>query len=174
METFSLSDSGWLGRFHDKQSEYEAYKTRLLRVDLLAGRGSKDLIQQGFRKWLRMFWFFIRTRKRASTCVGSEQNSSEVEAKLRASYQDTSKIAEFCARFMFAAMAGASLIIPLIFLVTQTGKEAHIITVAVFIVIFSLLLSLLFKASTQEIMTASAAYAAVLVVFISNNGTAKA
>lgn len=180
METFALADSGWLGKYHKKQSEYEAYKTRMLRVDLLARRGSKDLIEHGLRRILRAFWFFVRSGGRRSNAVlqppaqdlerdvGGRRRDQPYD-ELRAAYQNTTMIAEFSAKFIFALIAGSSLVIPLAFLTAQQSQSAHMTTIVVFIIIVSLVLSLLSKATNQEIMAASAAYAAVLVVFISNS-----
>ncbi|KAJ6780188.1 hypothetical protein PWT90_04448 [Aphanocladium album] len=179
METFALADSGWLGKYHEKQSEYEAYKTRLVRVDLLARRGSKDLIEHGLRYILRAFWFFVRSGGRRNNPTaeppvqepedGGARRRDKLDEELRAAYQNTTMIAEFSAKFIFALIAGSSLVIPLIFLTAQQSQSAHMATIVVFIIIISLVLSLLSKASNQEIMAASAAYAAVLVVFISNS-----
>jgi hypothetical protein len=166
METFALADSGWLANFHDRQSKFETYKTRLLRLDLLAQRGSKDLIDHSLRKFLRSFWFFVRSKGSANE---NAKHGSNLEARLKSSYQNTTLIAEFSARFIFALIAGSSLIIPLVSLINQTRKTTQVATTVSFIVLFSLLVSLLSKASNQEIMAATAAYAAVLVVFISNN-----
>jgi hypothetical protein len=168
METFALADSGWLSKFHDKQSKFETSKTRLLRLDLLAGRGSKDLIDHSLRRCLRSFWFFVRSGGYRNSNSDVEHDSDR-EARLRRSYQNTTMIAEVTARFIFALIAGSSLVVPLVFLINQPTKTAQLVIVVTFTVLFSLLVSLLSKASNQEIMAATAAYAAVLVVFISNN-----
>jgi hypothetical protein len=85
------------------------------------------------------------------------------------SYQNTARVAEAATRFLAAALAGTFLVVPLIILSFQTSKGSHLVTVSVCIVVFSLLISLSSKASNYETMAASAAYAAVLAVFVSGS-----
>lgn len=169
METYALADSGWMGHFHHDLSSYESYKARLVRIDLLARRGSKDPIEHCLRKYLRMFWFSVRSRGIRSDAPDVEHKPTNTESRMRNAYQNTTRIAEFLARFIFAMLAGTALILPLVILTRQEGMEAQLTTIVVFIVLFSLLVALLSKASNQEVMAASAAYAAVLVVFISSS-----
>ncbi len=102
-----------------------------------------------------------------------DENCSEtaLEANLRRTYQNTTRLAEMITRFVVAMLAGAFLVVPLIVLSHQSSSETHLVTVSLCIVIFSLLVSLASKASNEQTMAASAGYAAVLVVFIANTST---
>ena len=51
---------------------------------------------------------------------------------------------------------------PLAILSHQSSSEAYLVTISVFSVLFSLLVSFLTRATNEETMVASAAYAAVL------------
>jgi len=60
-------------------------------------------------------------------------------------------------------------VVPIAILSIQSSHEAQLITAWMSIVIFALLVSLVSKATNEETKAASAAYAAVLVVFLSNS-----
>ncbi len=83
-------------------------------------------------------------------------------------YQNTTRIAEIVTRFMIAMVTEAALVVSLIVLFRQDSQESRLLVVISFVSIFCFLLFLLSKASNYEIMTASAAYATVLTVFMSN------
>ena len=171
METFALADNSWQANLRsDKQSPYEMYKTRLVRVDTVSRSRSGDLLRRSLRKYLRAFWFFIRfQRQHAHQKQSSYSSATELESNLKRSYQNTSRLADIVTRFLIALLAGIFLVTPLAILSHQSTSEAHLVTISVFIVVFSLLVSLLTKATNEETMVASAAYAAVLSVFFSNN-----
>lgn len=171
METFALADNSWQASLRsDNQNPYELYKTRLVRVDTVSRSRSGDLLRRSLRKYLRAFWFFIRFRgKHAHQKHSSYSSATELESNLKRSYQNTSLLADIITRFLVALIAGAFLVTPLAILSHQSTSEAHLVTISVFVVLFSLLVSLLTRATNEEMMVASAAYAAVLSVFLSNN-----
>lgn len=171
METFALADNSWQASLRsDNQNPYELYKTRLVRVDTVSRSRSGDLLRRSLRKYLRAFWFFIRFRgKHAHQKHSSYSSATELESNLKRSYQNTSLLADIITRFLVALIAGAFLVTPLAILSHQSTSEAHLVTISVFVVFFSLLVSLLTRATNEEMMVASAAYAAVLSVFLSNN-----
>lgn len=170
METFALADNSWQASLRsDNRNPYEMYKTRLVRVDTVGRNRSGDLLRRCLRKHLRAFWFFIRFRgQHDHKKHGSYSSATELESSLKRSYQSTSRIADILTRFLIALIAGVFLVIPLAILSHQSSTQAHLVTISVFIVLFSLLVSLLTKATNEETMVASAAYAAVLSVFFSN------
>lgn len=178
METFALADNTVRSDLRNDLNPYETYKTRLVRVDLAPRSDSRDVLRHGLRKFLRYTWFFVR-RSRTSDAELDRYSSGpimEAKAKLERSYQNTihlavTHLAEIITRFLVAVLAGAFLVIPLIVLSHQSSSEAHLITVSIFIVVFSLLVSLASKASNEQTMAAAAGYAAVLVVFIANTST---
>lgn len=172
METFALADHNGQSNLRNDLNPYETYKTRLLRVDLPPRRDSRDLLRHSLRKFMRSIWFYFLSG-RASGHGKQEDRSyssaSELESRLKKSHQNTSLIAEFLTRFLVALLASTFLIVPLILLSLQSTQKAHLITVSVFIIVFAFIVSLLSKASNSETMAAAAAYAAVLVVFVSNS-----
>lgn len=173
METYVLADDSVQSSLRSDLNDYETYKTRLVRVDLAQRNGSRDLLRHSLRKLLRYFWFFIR--RDGGTAKKQDGYSSgpllEAKGKLKRTCQNTTHLAEILTRFLVAILAGAFLVVPLIVLSHQSSSESHLITVSVCIVVFSLLISLVSKASNEQTMAASAGYAAVLVVFIANTST---
>ena len=169
METFSLADNSWESQLRTDFNPYEKYKTRLVRVDQECRKGSRDILRHTLRKGFRAFWFFVRQDGIGREGSGSFTSASTLESNLKKSYQNTACLAEIITRFVVALLAGAFLVIPLILLSNQSSSQTHLITVSTCIVIFSLLVSLASKASNEQIMGASAGYAAVLVVFLSNS-----
>ena len=171
METFSLADNSAQSSLRKDFHSYEKYKTRLVRVDLAPRNGSRDVLRHSFRKLLRYFWFFIRHKGVTDDLPVEYSEGIVLEANLKRTYQNTTYLAEVITRFVIAILAGAFLVVPLIVLSHQSSNKSHLITVSVCIVVFSLLISLASKASNEQTMAASAGYAAVLVVFITNSST---
>lgn len=170
METFALADHDGQSNLRSDLNPYETFKTRLIRVDLPPRRDSRDLLRHSLRKLLRNVWFyFLSGRASRGEQHRSFSSASDLESRLQKSHQNTALIADSLTRVLVALLASAFLIVPLILLSLQSSKSAHLITVSVFIIIFALLVSLLSKASNSETMAAAAAYAAVLVVFVSNS-----
>jgi hypothetical protein len=71
-------------------------------------------------------------------------------------------------RVLVAVAANVFIVVPLAILSSQSSKGTQLITISVWIVFFSFLVSIFFKASNQATVAVIAAYAAVLSVFISN------
>ena len=168
METFALADNTAQSSLRKDFNPYETYKTRLVRVDLAQRNGSRDILRHSLRKILRYFWFFVCHRGTTDDISDTYSAETELEANRKRTCQNTTRLAEIITRFVVAILASAFLVIPLAVLSHQSSQEAHLITVSVSIVVFSLLVSMLSKASNEQIMAASAGYAAVLAVFISN------
>lgn len=86
--------------------------------------------------------------------------------------EDISPFVDRLARFIVAITGGLSLVIPMLIMRLGETLAKSITTVSVAVVLFSALTSLMFKASNVETLGATAAYAAVLVVFVgtSNSG----
>ena len=168
METFALADNTTQSSLRKDFNLYETYKTRLVRVDLAQRNGSRDVLRHSFRKILRYLWFFVCHRGVTDDVPDAYSVETELEANRRRTYQNTTRLAEIITRFVVAILASAFLVVPLVVLSHQSNQESHLITVSVSIVVFSILVSMVSKASNEQTMAASAGYAAVLVVFISN------
>ena len=164
-----MADNSWESRLRTDFNPYETYKTRLVRVDQAYRTGSRDIIRHALRKGLRALWFFVCRSGIGRETQEPYASAATLESHLKKSYQNTARLAEIITRFLVALLAGAFLMIPLVILSYQSSSQTHLITISICIVIFSLLVSLVSRASNEQIMVASAGYAAVLVVFLSNS-----
>ena len=84
--------------------------------------------------------------------------------------KDISPFVDTLARFIVAITGGLSLVIPMLVMRLGETLAKSLTTVSVAVVLFSALTSLMFKASNVETLGATAAYAAVLVVFVGTSG----
>lgn len=170
METFSLADNTNQSGSRQDLYAYEKFKTRMLRVDLPLRHSSRDPVQHFLRKSLRRLWYALNLWKLRAD--DEEQGRMEPLSRMMAAwdrtYLNTTRIAEAVARFVIAMFTGAALVVPLVVLSFQDSQESRLLVVILFVFIFCFLLSLFSKGSNYEIMAASAAYAAVLTVLVSN------
>ena len=91
----------------------------------------------------------------------------------RASYRDrsitpeiTSPFVDRLARFIVAITGGLSLVIPMLIMTIPQGSTRSLVTTSVAVVLFAGIISVGFSASNGETLGITAAYAAVLVVFV--------
>lgn len=68
-------------------------------------------------------------------------------------------------RFLFAITGGAALLVPMIIMTYKTSQHARLTVVSIAVVLFSLFMAST-SASKENLVAATAAYAAVLVVYI--------
>ena len=87
----------------------------------------------------------------------------------KSSYQNTTAIADIVWKVLVALLANIFIVAPLAILSYQSKRGIQLVIVSIWVVVFSLLISIFFKASNQATVAAIAAYAAVLSVFISNS-----
>ncbi|KAF2198210.1 hypothetical protein GQ43DRAFT_443568 [Delitschia confertaspora ATCC 74209] len=163
METFSLLDDEKHSSLREDLTLYEVYKTRLLSVDL-GTRFRTDPFQRWLHRYLRAFRYWRLARKSKNNIEGL---GSPFEHR-RWSYQNTILIADIIGRATTAALTAVFLIIPLVILSHDYSKDIQLVVVSVCIIILSFLVSLFLKVSSFEMMAVSAAYAAILSVFVSN------
>jgi hypothetical protein len=194
METFALADHEELAEQSNLTRE-ETFRTRLIQVDRPVRNNIRDPIQHWLRKAFRSIWFHTLTPKpkvsnasqslsTASTIVPAADNSLEngpdmgtfaAQRRTWGSHQNTARLADAVSRFLFGLLTGICLITPMVVLLGQENdRPAQLTTVSISIVVFSLLVALASRASPQEMMGASAAYAAVLVVFVSTSNVGSA
>ncbi|KAH8590503.1 hypothetical protein B0O99DRAFT_551996 [Bisporella sp. PMI_857] len=163
METFSLLDDGQQASVRTDLSAYGIYKTRLVRVDV-EPRRKQDPLQRLIHKFLRRFRYW-----RMSFRVDNIEDVSRSPATSHQwSYQNSANIAVIAGRILCSVAVTAFLVAPLIILSYQSSKKVQLVTISVFLVTLSLLVSVGMKTSNLETMAVSAAYAAVLSVFVSN------
>lgn len=164
METFSLLDDEKQSSLWGNFSLQEVYKTRLLRVDL-GTRSRTDPFQRWLHRFLRAFRFWRLSSKARNNNEGLE---SFVGGRHRWSYQNTILIAEIIGRITTATLTTIFLIAPLVILSRESSKDLQLVVFSVCILVLSFLMSLFLKVTSYEMMAVSAAYAAVLSVFVSN------
>ncbi|CAO2654505.1 Nn.00g112380.m01.CDS01 [Neocucurbitaria sp. VM-36] len=76
------------------------------------------------------------------------------------------------ARFLVGIVGGAWLIVPLLIMAVHLSLTKTMITVCTAVVLFALAVSLVFELDNKDIVTATATYAAVLVVFVGTSTSA--
>ncbi|CZR52869.1 uncharacterized protein PAC_02746 [Phialocephala subalpina] len=168
METCSLIDDQPRFTRRTDLSLHEIYNTRLVRVDL-APRTLQDPLQRCLNKCLRWFRF-----RRLSKNPDNERGVSPTycdRTTHKWSYQNTVAVADIVWRILVALAANIFIVVPLAILSYQSSKGTQLITVSVWVVVFSFLTSIFFRASNQATVAVISAYAAVLSVFISNGST---
>ncbi|KAI1777169.1 hypothetical protein F4818DRAFT_457099 [Hypoxylon cercidicola] len=163
MDTFSLMDDEKLSSLRDDLTLREIYETRLLRVDQ-EPRARQDPFQRWIHRLLRRFRYWRLAKKHQGDGESLAPNGSRHEW----GYQSTSMIAGVFSRLIFAVTMAAFLIVPLVLLSNESRKGPQLAVIAVCIVIFSSLVTIMMKASNLEMMVVTAAYAAILSVFVSN------
>ncbi|KAF2494970.1 hypothetical protein BU16DRAFT_573185 [Lophium mytilinum] len=164
METFSLLDDEKQSSWRNDLNLYEVYKTRLLRVDL-GTRSRTDPFQRWLHRYLRAFRYWRLSRKSQNNQEGLGSFSGH---RRRWSYQNTILIADVIGRVTAAALTAVFLVCPLAILAHESSKNVQLVVVSVCILVLSFLVALFLKVSSFEMMAISAAYAAVLSVFVSN------
>lgn len=73
------------------------------------------------------------------------------------------------ARFVVAIVGGIFLVVPMVIMVVDASETKSVVTVAMAVLIFSLVLSFGMKVSNVETLVSTATYAAVLVVFVGSS-----
>jgi hypothetical protein len=101
--------------------------------------------------------------------------SNEERKARRSAYTDRyspaaiSPFVDRAARFIIAIAAGASLVVPMLIMLYNPSRTKSVVTVSISVILFSAVISLVMKATDTETVGATAAYAAVLVVFVGLN-----
>jgi hypothetical protein len=87
-------------------------------------------------------------------------------ADMREDYPGRMSAVDTIARIIFGLSGGVLLLIPLIVLTFIKSTNYRLLAVSLFVLMFVALISVFSRASNQELAGATAAYAAVLVVFV--------
>lgn len=88
----------------------------------------------------------------------------------QAKLQRITAIEDKIKRFFIALFGGLAVVIPILVVSFNPSQTKSLITVSVSVLLVSLLIAALSNASYQELIMATAAYAAVLVVFVGTGG----
>jgi len=164
MDTFSLIDDETQCGLRDDLSFYEMYKTRLLRVDQ-EQRSRRDPLQNWLHKFLRR----MRYRRMCRNLQDPEKQKAGTFSAGKP--QNTVLIGTIVCRIAVALMTAVFLAVPLAALAGIAQRGTQIAVISACIIVFATVVSLLLKTSNLELMIASATYAAILSVFVSNGPT---
>ena len=74
------------------------------------------------------------------------------------------------ARFVVGFVGGAALIVPMLVMSIKRSQAKSLTTTSVAVVLFAVAMAVGIRATNAETLAATAAYAAVLVVFVGTNG----
>jgi hypothetical protein len=88
------------------------------------------------------------------------------EDQLHLHKYDDSEVVNIISRLIIAVLGSAAMLAPILIMTDLHKQKSRVITVSVSVLIFGLVLSFGSRPSNQEILAASAAYTAVLVVYV--------
>ena len=71
---------------------------------------------------------------------------------------------DWLARFIVALLGGASLVVPMLIMSIKYSKTKSLVTTSVAVLLFAVIVSFGFRIDNKDTVTATAVYAAVLVV----------
>jgi hypothetical protein len=122
---------------------------------------STDAVREFLRKCLfrRLSW------------SAAERRANPTGYNRRKPPQIYSNFVDELARFIVAIGGGCSLIVPMLVMSFNASRNKSLITVSVAVVFFAMSMSLAFHTDNKDTLTATATYAAVLVVFVGTSGT---
>lgn len=120
--------------------------------------------KEGSDDELRRWWKNTMPRKLTYSKeerMGRKPEFDHHEAPLR-----VSGFVDRLAQLILAFIGGASLIVPMLIMSFHASKTKSLITVSLSVLLFSFVLSMALKLQNNDVLAATAAYAAVLVVFV--------
>ncbi|KAH7304550.1 hypothetical protein B0I35DRAFT_363056 [Stachybotrys elegans] len=161
METVSLLDDGVHSSLQEGLSLFEKYNARLVRVDL-GPRSRTDPFQRWLHRRLRAFRYW----RIANRLDDLESNTTPTHYWSR---QNTVLITNIAGRMIAATIASFFLVVPLVMLSARSIGAGQVAVVCVSVALFAIVLTAMLRVSSYEMMAASAAYAAVLTVFLSSS-----
>ncbi|KAH8898112.1 hypothetical protein GQ53DRAFT_742268 [Thozetella sp. PMI_491] len=144
LQRFFMSKNDFKDPF---QSHYSYFKESGKRIDPLR----KSLMRR-LPSWLSF--------------SAEERRQRQKEYHEGAPPNEVSRFVDGLVRFGIAFTGGAFLVVPMIIMVLDPSQTKSLVTVSAFVVLFSLLLSLVVRVSNVETLVSTATYAAVLVVFV--------
>ncbi|KAK2759247.1 hypothetical protein CKAH01_16712 [Colletotrichum kahawae] len=168
METFSLIDDEKQSSLRTDLTLPEIYKTRLLRADL----GTRTRTDP-FERWIHQCLRAFRYRKLSMKARNNTEDLGLFSKNGLWSHQNSIMVAAIAGRVITALMIGVFLVVPLAILSADLSRNAQLAIVSACILILSVAVATMLRASNFEMIAVSAAYAAVLSVFISNGSEVK-
>lgn len=163
MDTFALLDDEKQCSLRTDITLYEMYKTRLIRVDQTP-RTRQDPLQRSIHQLLRRFRY-LRISQATQNSIEGIGSAGTNQAW---SSQNAALISDIISRIIIGVVTTIFLIAPLIALSYEPRKGIQIGIISTCIVVFACLVSVMLRASNLEMMIVTAAYAAIIAVFVSN------
>ena len=166
MDTFALIDDEVQCCLHTELNLHEKYKTRLLRLDQ-PPRARQDPFQRRIHQLLRLSRYRRKT-KQSRADADAERCESPPPSRSWSS-QNTALLADIIGRVVMACLTGLFLTVPLTTLTYEVHRGTQLGIISACILAFACLVSVMLRASNLEMMVVTAAYAAILSVFVSNS-----
>ncbi|KKY18771.1 hypothetical protein UCDDS831_g05794 [Diplodia seriata] len=161
MQTFALSDDAWHSDFRGDLNKWEQSKTRLVRTDLPAAR-IRSPLESGLNHLLRAAGQTWKNQRSSAPDRDAEAQQTGLAPR------NVIRATKCITCFLVAVFSAAVLVVPLLLLSDQSNA-AELLKIGMFIVVLCFAVSFCSGSSALATMGVTAAYAAVLVVFISNN-----
>jgi hypothetical protein len=117
---------------------------------------SRDSVREYLRKSLpnRLSW------------TDSERRARRADYAAGKAPEVYSPFLDSLARFIIGMLGGCALIVPMLLMMLNPSLNKSLIVVSLALVLFALAMSLVFQTDNKDTITATATYAAVLVVFV--------
>jgi hypothetical protein len=116
-----------------------------------------DAVRELLRKFLPNFLSWTTEEKKERGHLGYWEGKPP---------QTYSPFVDRLARFIVAFVGGAALVVPMIIMVFNSSVNKSLVVTSVAVVLFAAFLAVELRSSNTETLTATATYAAVLVVFV--------
>lgn len=113
-------------------------------------------------------WLLRRLSKLAPSEEG-DSRLNDLENKLGFSRREKFPRLEGVARFIIAVCGGLMLIVPMLIMRIHGDLARSLVTTSISVFLFAATISVVFKATDVNTLAATAAYTAVLVVFVGTN-----
>ena len=146
-------DSFWL-----EQHQYE------LRPQL-ALDPVRSMLHRVFPRSLKYSFPVAQQREQAATAA-KQQPLSQEQGWGESPKHAPSTVVDVFGRLIMAVLGGASLLVPMLIMTFLKSRTARLVTVSVAVFVFGFILSIGTRASNQELLGATAAYTAVMVVYV--------
>ncbi|GAB7334730.1 hypothetical protein MBLNU13_g06662t1 [Cladosporium sp. NU13] len=97
--------------------------------------------------------------------------SRELPGTARGMANEEARAEQLTVRFLMAVTGGLALLIPMLVMTYFPGKNVSVVTTSVAMLIFAIVITLATQLAPDQVLGATAAYAAVLVVFVGTSLT---
>jgi hypothetical protein len=112
---------------------------------------------------LRMFLKAVLPKRLA---YSKERSQSNVKNMFGKPPKEVSPFVDKLATFFIAFAGGVALIVPMVIMILNPSQAKSLITVSAAVILFAVVIAFTFNVSYMDTVTATTAYAAVLVVFV--------